>query len=256
MSKAQRYRQVFLAMHGRNERKLMRAVQKAIRSDIRNLWIGNITDKNYAEVLQGLKLKEFEKVIIDFYIEVGTKTGEMVKKDLAKQQKRLSPFFSVVWTNYVLTKVAPILATQIVTIKATLLNDIGKLIAEYISLNLDITDIASAITDFVDDPKFYKWQAMRIARTETTTAMNLATNQAGIDSGVAIDKEWISAGDGNERESHAELNGQRVDGNDAFPNGLMYPGDPSGDASEVINCRCTFLQIPKRDGEGNLIFGL
>jgi hypothetical protein len=256
MSKAQRYRQVFLAMHGRNERKLMRAVQKAIRSDIKNLWLGNITDKNYAEVLQKLKLKDFEKVLIDFYIEAGTKTGEMVKKDLAKQQKRLSPFFSVVWQNYVLTKVTPILATQIVTIKATLLNDINKLIAEYISLNLDITDIANAITDFVDDPKFYKWQAMRIARTETTTAMNLATNQAGIDSGVLIDKEWISANDGNERPSHRELNGQKVDGNNAFPNGLMYPGDPSGDASEVINCRCTFLQIPKRDKDGNLIFGL
>jgi uncharacterized protein with gpF-like domain len=256
MTKAQRYRKAFLAMHGRNERKLMRAVQKALRSDIRNLWIGNITDKNYNEVLQGLKLTEFEKVLINFYIEAGTKTGEMVKKDLAKQQKRISPFFSEVWTNFVLSKVSPILATQIVTIKNTLLNDIGKLIAEYISLNLDTTDIANAIYDFVDDPKFYKWQAMRIARTETTTAMNLATNQAGIDSEVLLDKEWISADDGNERPSHAELNGQRVDGNDAFANGLMYPGDPSGDASEVINCRCTFLQIPKRDREGNLIFGL
>jgi hypothetical protein len=145
MTKAQRYRKAFLAMHGRNERKLMRAVQKALRSDIRNLWIGNITDKNYNEVLQGLKLTEFEKVLINFYIEAGTKTGEMVKKDLAKQQKRISPFFSEVWTNFVLSKVSPILATQIVTIKNTLLNDIGKLIAEYISLNLDTTLSISSV---------------------------------------------------------------------------------------------------------------
>lgn len=253
MTKAQRYRQLFQAMHGRNERKLMRSIQKAMRKDIRNLWIGNITDLNYKDVLTKLDLNETYNVLIDFYIEAGGKQGQLVANDIEKQKKRISPFFSEIWTSYVLSKVSPLLATKIVTIKNTLIDDIGKLIAEYISLNLDTTDIANAIYDFVDDPKFYKWQSMRIARTETTIAMNLATNQAGVESGVLIDKEWISAGDGKERPTHAELNGEQVDMNEPFSNGLMYPGDPSGDAGEVINCRCTFLQIPKRDAEGNLI---
>jgi uncharacterized protein with gpF-like domain len=253
MTKAERYRQLFQAMHGRNERKLMRSIQKAMRKDIRNLWIGNITDLNYKDVLTKLDLNETYNVLIDFYIEAGGKQGQLVANDIEKQKKRVSPFFSEIWTSYVLSKISPLLATKIVTIKNTLIDDIGKLIAEYISLNLDITDISNAIYDFVDDPKFYKWQSMRIARTETTIAMNLATNQAGVESGVLIDKEWISAGDGNERPTHAELNGEQVDMNEPFSNGLMYPGDPSGDAGEVINCRCTFLQIPKRDAEGNLI---
>jgi hypothetical protein len=252
--RAKRYRQMFRAVHGRNERKLTREIQKAIRKDIRSFWMGNITDKNYAELLQKIELRELNKVLLNFYISAGTEIGEIVKKDLEKQQKRISPFFSEVWTNYVLSKVAPILASKVVTIKTTLIDDINKLITEYISLNLDFVDIAGAITDFVDDPKFYNWQALRIARTETTIAMNTATNEAGRESGVLIDKEWVSAGDGNERETHAELNGQRVESNEPFSNGLMYPGDPSGDASEVINCRCTFLQVPKRDSEGNLIF--
>lgn len=253
MTKAERYRQLFQAMHGRNERKLMRSIQKAMRKDIRNLWIGNITDLNYKDVLTKLDLNETYNVLIDFYIEAGGKQGQLVANDIEKQKKRVSPFFSEIWTSYVLSKVSPLLATKIVTIKNTLIDDIGKLIAEYISLNLDVTDISNAIYDFVDDPKFYKWQSMRIARTETTIAMNLATNQAGVESGVLIDKEWISAGDGKERPTHAELNGEQVDMNEPFSNGLMYPGDPSGDAGEVINCRCTFLQIPKRDAEGNLI---
>jgi uncharacterized protein with gpF-like domain len=231
----------------------MRSIQKAMRKDIRNLWIGNITDLNYKDVLTKLDLNETYNVLIDFYIEAGGKQGQLVANDIEKQKKRISPFFSEIWTSYVLSKVSPLLATKIVTIKNTLIDDIGKLIAEYISLNLDTTDIANAIYDFVDDPKFYKWQSMRIARTETTIAMNLATNQAGVESGVLIDKEWISAGDGKERPTHAELNGEQVDMNEPFSNGLMYPGDPSGDAGEVINCRCTFLQIPKRDAEGNLI---
>jgi len=106
----------------------------------------------------------------------------------------------------------------------------------------------------VNSPKFYKWQALRIARTETTIAMNTATNQAGIDSGVLIKKEWISAGDGNERPSHRELNGDSVELGQQFSNGLMYPGDPSGAADEIINCRCTFLQVPVRDKNGDIIF--
>jgi len=232
---------------------LMRSIQKAMRKDIRNLWIGNITDLNYKDVLTKLDLNETYNVLIDFYIEAGGKQGQLVANDIEKQKKRISPFFSEIWTSYVLSKVSPLLATKIVTIKNTLIDDINKLIAEYISLNLDTTDISNAIYDFVDDPKFYKWQSMRIARTETTIAMNLATNQAGVESGVLINKEWISAGDGKERPTHAELNGEQVDMNEPFSNGLMYPGDPSGDAGEVINCRCTFLQIPKRDADGNLI---
>ena len=40
------------------------------------------------------------------------------------------------------------------------------------------------------------------------------------------------------RESHAQLNGVRVDVNEKFPNGLMYPADPDGEPAEVYNCRC------------------
>ena len=85
--------------------------------------------------------------------------------------------------------------------------------------------------------------------------MNTAVNLAGEESGVLLDKEWISAEDAKVRPSHAEMNGMQVDMNQKFANGLRYPGDPLGSASEVINCRCTFLQVPKRDNEGNLIFG-
>ncbi|WP_294892644.1 phage minor head protein [Sulfuricurvum sp. MLSB] len=254
MTKAQRYRQLFLALHGKNERLLTRDIQKALRKDIRSLNLAIIDESNYEGVLLYLNLKNFEQTLIDFYIKAGTQTGEIAKKDIAKQVKRVSPFFSEVWRDFVIRQITPALASKVVTMKATLLTDLNKLITEYISLNLDIVDIASAITEFVNDPKFYKWQSLRIARTETTTAMNMAVNQVGADSDVLLDKEWISAGDGEVRESHQLMDGTRVEQDEPFGNGLMYPGDPNGDASEVVNCRCTFLQIPKRDTQGNLIF--
>lgn len=57
--------------------------------------------------------------------------------------------------------------------------------------------------------------------------------------GVVLKKVWIATPDGRTRESHLELDGEEVDVNEAFSNGCMYPGDPSGDPSEVYNCRCS-----------------
>lgn len=40
---------------------------------------------------------------------------------------------------------------------------------------------------------------------------------------------------------------RKVDGeireiDEKFSNGLMFPGDPSGGAAEVVNCRCSLLE--------------
>jgi SPP1 gp7 family putative phage head morphogenesis protein len=252
--KAQKYRQLFLALHGKNERLLARQVQKALRSDIKDLWIGNITDLNYMDVLKGVKLTKTTEVIIDAYINNGIKIGEIAKKNIESQIKRGSPFFSEVWTSFVLRFIAPDLANRIVSIQATLVDDLIKLISNEISNNRGIFDIADAITDFVDSPKFYKWQSLRIARTETSIAMNSATYQAGKEAGVLLNNEWISAEDNKVRPSHAEMNGLRVELGQKFPNGLLYPADPTGSAAEIINCRCTFLQVPVRDKNGDIIY--
>jgi len=43
------------------------------------------------------------------------------------------------------------------------------------------------------------------------------------------------------RESHAEIDGEIVDIDKEFSNGLMYPADPDGEPAEVYNCRCTMV---------------
>lgn len=88
--------------------------------------------------------------------------------------------------------------------------------------------------------------AVRNARTAVTAAQNSGKQQQMEDiepfakaNGLDIKKEWVSANDDRVRDSHAELNGVRVDVDDIFPNGLMYPGDPDGEPAEVYNCRCS-----------------
>ena len=49
-------------------------------------------------------------------------------------------------------------------------------------------------------------------------------------------KTWITGP--NPRPSHAAMNGVTVPIDEKFPNGLMWPADPAGDADEVAGCNC------------------
>jgi hypothetical protein len=88
-----------------------------------------------------------------------------------------------------------------------------------------------------------QWQvrAERIARTETTGAFNAGAEAAYLEEGAGA-KIWVATADERTRETHLDAHGQCVPVGEVFAVGsgtLTYPGDPSGPAEEVINCRCT-----------------
>ena len=87
--------------------------------------------------------------------------------------------------------------------------------------------------------------AIRIARTEG----HRIQCQAGMDAcykakdrGADVVKQWDATLDAKTRDSHAAVDQQIRELDEAFSNGLMFPGDPSGAAAEVINCRCALLE--------------
>ena len=90
-------------------------------------------------------------------------------------------------------------------------------------------------------PTLSTFRAALIARTETHGAANYGAFAAADETGLPLDKEWISAEDERTREDHALANGQIVAKDVPFDIGgesLMYPGDPAGSGGQVINCRC------------------
>ena len=89
-------------------------------------------------------------------------------------------------------------------------------------------------------------RAKAIAQTEVISASNQASEYAAASTGYQYRKFWSTSGLENIRPSHieAEQYSDAVNGllpDERFPNGLLYPGDPSGEASEVINCRCVIM---------------
>lgn len=87
--------------------------------------------------------------------------------------------------------------------------------------------------------------AVRIARTEGHRIQCQGTMDAcykAKDKGADIVKQWDSTLDAKTRESHVMVDGEVKELDEKFSNGLMFPGDPSGGAAEVCNCRCALLQ--------------
>lgn len=88
-------------------------------------------------------------------------------------------------------------------------------------------------------------RAETIARTEVVGGFNAASRIAAVASGQVVRREWLATQDSRTRDTHRHLDGYRTQGmGDAYPNGVMHPGDPKGKPAETINCRCTeiFLQ--------------
>lgn len=86
--------------------------------------------------------------------------------------------------------------------------------------------------------------ANRAARSCVTAAENSGRIQSyrrALDMGIELQKTWIATLDSRTRASHRQLDGESVPVEEKFSNGLMYPGDPSGPASEYYNCRCTLI---------------
>lgn len=94
-----------------------------------------------------------------------------------------------------------------------------------------------------------RYRAESIARTEAMTALHESQQQAmeqAVETG-AISKQdvtfiWRATNDDRTRDSHAAMDGQEVGMGEMFitgdGNALEFPGDPNGDPSETINCRC------------------
>ncbi|HEV2329245.1 MAG TPA: phage minor head protein [Verrucomicrobiae bacterium] len=97
--------------------------------------------------------------------------------------------------------------------------------------------------------KIDKGRAFTVARTETSAVYNTGRMDAMRQHGITH-KKWLTAHDERVRKSHADAEGDgAIPIGQKFSNGLMQPGDPSGAAADVINCRCT-LEAAEPPGGG------
>lgn len=95
--------------------------------------------------------------------------------------------------------------------------------------------------------------AMRtFARTAMTGAQNAGREymiERANRLGLEVYKEWMATLDGHTRDAHRYLDGQSVPVNEPFVYDgmkIMFPGDPTAEASLTYNCRCSIVADVKK----------
>jgi hypothetical protein len=139
-------------------------------------------------------------------------------------------------------------ATKVTQINRTTENQIRRIIRSGIDEGLSVSKIGSNIRTMAAPMSALR--ANIIARTETHTAANFGAQQAAELTGLKMMREWVSAQDDRTRDTseadHVDADGQTVGMKEPFTvsgEKLMFPGDPSGSAANVINCRCAVVFI-------------
>lgn len=148
------------------------------------------------------------------------------------------------------------------SISGTTKDRLSKLLARAFDEQLDLQDIRSAIKSELTG-QVSRSRASTIAQTEIGIAQNKARRfgaehiQTVVPEAKLL-KVWLSARDAKVRPSHI-INDQVSNTSplkmDAYyPNGLKFPMDTSGPASEIINCRCveTFVSATATSRSFNL----
>ena len=246
--------------HSIYERKAYRIVQKHISAIIKRL-PKNASFYTYEmEVDVAIMREDIVKMYRELYQTIGIDYGNKINNQLEKTKKA-----NVLFNNELLKEILLFLSSdggvRITSVRDTLVSDVIKSIQKSLGENGTVIDLRNAIQSIIEkNQTFYKWQALRIARTETTSASNFSAIETARMSDIVLDKMWISVQDNRTRLTpfdHLTLNGVVQELEKPFYVGgkdnLMYPGDIKGSPADIINCRCTIAFIPKRDADGMLI---
>ena len=129
------------------------------------------------------------------------------------------------------------LGVKVSKLKKTITREVSRGIATGLSYN----DIARNISNASKAPLS---RAKTIARTEGHRIQVTSTadaQRAAKAKGADVVKQWDATLDGRTRDSHRMVDGEIRELDETFSNGLKQPGDPSGGAEEVVNCRCALL---------------
>jgi len=187
--------------------------------------------------------ERIDKLLNKLWFESG---DQMIEHTFGQKQKALlGSFEPTIGTNAIMRDfVRGFGLKKIAQISSTTIKQLRNVINQSIDEGLSERETGKLIRERA--PIIAASRAQTIARTETHAAANYAVQESFISTGIQARREWIAAIDERTRDDHVEANGQIVGLNEPFIVGddeLMYPGDPSGNAEQVVNCRCAVVFV-------------
>jgi len=230
----------------RQEIQSYRIVRRHVLKIVNSIQFANMTIGTYKDLVNGnVTIAEIKAMYLDIYTAL---VKPHYKRSLIKADIDFETIIAQ-WLN-------DTAGLRIVSVHQTLIDSIISVIANGYENNLSVADITRNLQKRFG---WYKSQALRIARTETTTGTNYATVLAAEQSEFELEKTWISVQDNRTRRppnsvyDHLDMNGVKVDSDKPFFTSgeeIQYPGDPKAKAGNVINCRCKVVFTVKEDADG------
>lgn len=238
-----------LAAHFETERK---AVVKAIESS------ASRSQHILASRVEGAlndQQASLKTVLMDLYKAVSVDIGGNVAAQISNRKDTVSEFIQL-FGDRQLKYLLQVAGAKITQINATTLQKIREQLADGVEAGESIPQIAARI-DTLYLSQIIPNRSTTIARTEVVSSSNWSAMQAAKNSGLTLNKVWLATGDNRTRPAHADADGQEVGIDDSFEVGgeeLDFPGDPSGSAGNIVDCRCTvyFTQSQANGTEVNL----
>ena len=260
------YRKQWLRWHNGYERMARIIFQRTFKEIAKDIPFDRMTKGTYKAYLQTHVSKEkiFESYV-KVYSEVGTKHGKRVGVQINKQINEKNFTIDGFLNEFQRTLINFLVnneGSRITTVRQSYIQYLTQIMTKGIEEGKTISMISTDMTKLIKSRNFYRWQALRIARTETTAASNYAATVSSSVSGVLMDKVWVSALDVRTRQApdskfdHYHMNQIKVPLDKEFNvsgEKLMFPGDPKGSAGNVVNCRCSVAQVVRRDSDGNIM---
>lgn len=223
----------------------------------------SMNEENYSLLIDiAVRSEDLVPAYEELYRQIGLIHGRRVGKALNKQAEKMFVYddFQRFYNEVISVFIGQYGSERIVSVTETYKETIKKMLSTRVADDMTVSEAAKEIERIVNKNTFYRWQAERIARTESIAAANYGASKAGENSGYVTESVWLSSLDSRTRTSpydHASMNGRVVQEGERFNvsgDSLAFPGDPSGSAGNVIQCRCALAVRPKRDSNGDLIF--
>jgi hypothetical protein len=247
------------------EAKHLPRVEKALKGVVRSL-IGDIREKGIWSAMTNLSTQlwsdELTNPLLGLYKEVGLfhakTTYRTIKSEIGQKQLGRSEQ----WVQDVIRILREtLLQFAVVGTSETLRNHLLLVLQQGVDKGLSVDEMVKML----EGSDFTEMQARRIIRTEVGRAANTGVKVAADSFNVEMQKEWFAFRDQRTRgvkpkdkKDHYHMDGQVVDYNADFVDPrsgerIEFPQAPGGSAAMVINCRCTWAAIPKRDSRGLVI---
>ena len=267
-----KYRKAWLRAHKSYERKAYSILRKYFRGEALKIPYSFLDKDNYKQtIVNNVQIGSIYDAYFEIYKIIGTVHGERIGKGINRDIKDFNPFtFQSAYQRSLFNWILENIGYRIVSVRKEFIKYIQSLVAEAFSDGLTQRQLAAQIHKLIGRRDFYRWEALRIARTETGLAANRASVIAGETSGIVLDKLWISIPDNRTRPAPGkitEFNHRVMDGVKVPQDGffdvqgefLSYPSAATtktgakSSGANVINCRCTAALIPRRDANGRIM---